>query len=418
MNIKVKEFIRDLAKFTPQYHSTYRGLCEPFTTIKLRKAVETAIRDVPFYRDNGYKELLDDIDTIDLSKFPILTKEDLSGKEKEFVSNRFFKCLLRQENTGGTTGKPLKLYYSPTLSFARTVFPDMLYEEYVGKNKQLALLRGTKPSNGKLAERVGRHRVILSSYQLYPENVDEYIEAITKEEITCLLAYPSSITVLAKLIQSKYGKIKIPKLKAILASSEIFSRENKKLVKDVFEGVTVLDFYCMSEFAAAGYSVDLGNYNFNNNYGYVEFLDTGQKTKSGYAIARIIATCIMNTTMPLIRFDTGDMVELDNSGNVISIIGRTSDFVVNKNNDLMPCIITPRDRSFENVVAFQYCQPKPGVLEFHVMVNDYFSQEDFDYLSQDVEETFPNRLMDSKVVVKKELKKTQQGKLLRLIKDN
>ena len=84
----------------------------------------------------------------------------------------------------------------------------------------------------------------------------------------------------------------------------------------------------------------------------------------------------------------------------------------------MPCIITPRDRSFENVVAFQYCQPQDGVLEFHVMVNEHFTQEDFEYLSQDVEETFPHRLIDSKVVVKKELKKTKQGKLLRLVKNN
>ncbi len=83
----------------------------------------------------------------------------------------------------------------------------------------------------------------------------------------------------------------------------------------------------------------------------------------------------------------------------------------------MPCIITPRDRSFENVVAFQYCQPKPGAMEFHVMVNEHFNDEDFKYLSQDVEETFPHHLIDSKLVVKKELKRSRQGKLLRLVKE-
>ncbi len=419
MNIRIKEFVRDLAKYTPQYHLTYKGLTEQFTMSKLRKSVETAILDVPYYRNNHYKELLpSDSELIDLSVFPILKKDDLSGKEKEFVSDKFYKCLLRQENTGGTTGKPLKLYYSPTLSFARTVYPDLLYQEYVGKPLQLALLRGTKPSNGKLVERVGAHRVLLSSYQLYPENVDFFIKAIIDEGITCLLAYPSSLTVLAKLIQSKYGTVRIPKLKAILASSEIFSHDAKKMVMQVFEGVTVIDFYCMSEFATAAHSVGLGNYVFCDNYGYAEFVDTNKKTDSGNTISKIIATSIMNTTMPLIRFDTGDLAEIDDDGNVVSIIGRTSDFIINKNNDLMPCIITPRDCSFENVVAFQYYQPKDGVLEFHVMVNENFGQEDFDNLSQDVEETFPHRLMDSKVVVKKELKKTQQGKLLRLVKDN
>ncbi|MBP5687595.1 MAG: hypothetical protein J6X22_03010 [Muribaculaceae bacterium] len=419
MNNKVKEFIRDLARFTPQYHATYKSLSEEFSQDKLRMAVEKAIKNVPYYRNNDYKNYLPSTDEpFTLSNFPILTKDDISGREKDFVSDKFFKFLLRKENTGGTTGKPLKLYYSPTLSFSRTVYPNMLYEKFVGKPLQLGLLRGNKPSQGKFVERVGMHRVVFSSYQLYPENVDRYIEAIKSEGITCLLAYPSSLTVLAKLIKDKYDKVRFPKLKAILASSEIFSRENKKLVMDVFEGTELLDFYSMSEFAAAAHSVGLGDYQFNMNYGFVEFIHSGQQTSSGNKISKIIATSIMNSTMPLIRFDTGDMAELDDDGKVLSIIGRTSDFVVNKNNDLMPCIITPRDRSFENVVAFQYYQPQDGVLEFHVMVNEHFTNDDFEYLSQDVEETFPQRLMDSKVVVKKELKKTQQGKLLRLVKDN
>ncbi len=418
MNIKVKEFVRDFARFTPQYHATYKSLSEDFTNEKLRKALIAAIKNVPYYRYYDYKKFLPSVDEpFTLSKFPILKKDDLSGNEMDFVSKKFFKFLLRKENTGGTTGKPLKLYYSPTLSFSRTVYPNMLYEEFVGKPLQLGILRGNKPSQGKFVERVGMHRVIFSSYQLYPENVDRYIENIKNYGITCLLAYPSSLTVLAKLIKAKYGRIRFPKLKAILASSEIFSRENKKLVMDVFEETELLDFYSMSEFAAAAHSVGLGYYQFNNNYGYVEFIDTGLQTAVGNRISKIIATSIMNSTMPLIRFDTGDLAELDDDMNVISIIGRTSDFVVNKNNDLMPCIITPRDRSFENVIAFQYYQPKPGVLEFHVMVNEKFNHEDFNYLSQDVEETFPSRLIESKVVVKRELKKSKQGKLLRLVKD-
>ncbi|MBR5087618.1 MAG: phenylacetate--CoA ligase family protein [Muribaculaceae bacterium] len=418
MNIRIKEFIRDIAKFTPQYHATYKDLSEEFTVSKLTRKIKQAILDVPYYRNNDYKSYLphDDKD-FSIHAFPILTKDDISGKEKDFVSDKFYKFLLRSENTGGTTGKPLKLYYSPTLSFSRTVYPDILYKKYVGKPLQLALLRGTKPSDGKLVERVGMHRIVLSSYQLYPENVDKYIKAINDEGITCLLVYPSSITVLAQLIKSKYGKVSLPKLKAILASSEIFSKSDKKLVMDVFQGVTLIDFYCMSEFAAAAHSIGLGNYEFNYNYGYVEFVDTGEKTVSGNKICKIISTCLMNSTMPLIRYDTSDMAEIDSEGNVVSIIGRTSDFILNKNNDLMPCIITPRDRSFENVVAFQYYQPKPGMLEFHVMVNDRFNEEDFNYLSQDVEETFPHRLIDSKVVVKKELKKTKQGKLLRLVRE-
>ena len=47
----------------------------------------------------------------------------------------------------------------------------------------------------------------------------------------------------------------------------------------------------------------------------------------------------MNTTMPFIRYGTDDYVEIDKNGNIIAIIGRSSDFVINKNNDIVPCII-------------------------------------------------------------------------------
>ncbi len=51
MNIRVKEFVRDLARFTPQYHATYKSLRENFTNEKLRNALVAAIKNVPYYRN-------------------------------------------------------------------------------------------------------------------------------------------------------------------------------------------------------------------------------------------------------------------------------------------------------------------------------------------------------------------------------
>ena len=103
MNNKVKEFIRDLARFTPQYHATYKSLSEEFSQDKLRIAVEKAIKNVPYYRNNDYKNYLPSTDEpFTLSNFPILTKDDISGREKDFVSDKFFRFLLIPYGTAST----------------------------------------------------------------------------------------------------------------------------------------------------------------------------------------------------------------------------------------------------------------------------------------------------------------------------
>jgi phenylacetate-CoA ligase len=411
---KIKELVRNLLRKTNTYRTEYRNLNRCFSVDELEHIILQFISDVPYY-NYRYKDIADG--EFDIKKYPILTKDDILGHEREFLSKKYNPRFCFNTETGGSSGKSLSLFYSLNTLKRKDALPDSLFAIF-GKKLNVAMLRGTKPSNGKLFEVVNKHLVLLSSYSLTPSTIDDYLDVLKNRNIECVHAYPSSITILAKLIKDKYTSVNLPNLKGIFASSEIFSKEDQRLVRDAFGGVDIIDYYSMSELCCAAYSLNGSNYMFNNRFGYVEFVDTEEKTDAGNKVARIVATSVMNSTMPFIRYDTGDMAEIDNNGNVVSIIGRTSDFIYTKQNTLMPCIITPRERSFKNVIAFQYYQPSKGVLEFHVMVNEHFNQVDFDYLSQDVEETFPHRIMDSKVVVKEELKKTQLGKLLRLVKND
>ena len=412
---KIKEIVRNLLRKTVSYRTEYRNINRGYSTDELERLIFQYINDVPYYNKN-YKDLLRG--DFDIKRFPILTKDDILGHEREFLSKKYNPRFCFKTETGGSSGKSLSLFYSLNTLKRKDALPDSLFAKFGKKDLRIAMLRGTKPPKGRLFEVVNNRLVLLSSYLLTPATVDDYLDILKSKSIECIHAYPSSITILAKLIKDKYTSVNLPNLKGIFTSSEIFSKEDQQLVRDAFGGVDIIDYYGMSELCCAAYSINGSNYLFNSQFGYVEFVDTEEKTDVGNNVARIIATSVMNTTMPFIRYDTGDMAEVDNDGNVVSIIGRTSDFIYTKQNTLMPCIITPRERSFKNVIAFQYYQPSKGVLEFHVMVNEHFNRDDFDYLSQDVEDTFPHQIMDSQVVVKKELKKTQRGKLLRLVKND
>ena len=147
----------------------------------------------------------------------------------------------------------------------------------------------------------------------------------------------------------------------------------------------------------------------------MEFIDTGEKI-NGNRIAEIVATSIMSTTMPLIRYATDDYVEIDREGKVVSVIGRTSDFIVNKLNEIAPCIVCTRTESMQNVLNFQYYQPQEGVLIFRIIVNEYHTERERKLLLEDMNTTF-GTTMDCSVVVVSEVEKTKIGKQKRLVQD-
>lgn len=407
MNITLKETLRKLLRLTFTYKCAQKRQLSPFTQDILQKKVKRAIKNVPFYK--GYFQYLRT--SFSIKDFPIIRKKDIIGHESELVSKGVLRPLLMRKETGGSTGMSLELFYSPSIIISKNVLSDYAFS-LIGKNLRIATLRGQRPANNKIWQNIGSN-LLLSSYQLSEKTVDTYLGVLKEKRINCLHVYPSSLSILTRLIKAKYGKANLPELKGIVASSEIFSKEEKLLVQSVFPHTKIVDLYGHNELVCCAIAVDDGFYKFFNNYGYVEFAETGEKINE-HRIAEIIATSIMNTTMPFIRYGTEDYVELDANNNVVSIIGRTSDFVVNKDGELVPCIVLTRDISMQHVTNFQYYQPAKGKLTFRVIVNDQFTKIDQKYLLEDMEESF-NGLMDCTISVVNHIEKTKIGKQKRLI---
>lgn len=371
-------------------------------------ATNEALNKVPYYQH--YHKPIDRIEEI--SQFPLLSKADiLHAPDKSFVTRRAFRWFTQKIETGGTSGTSLRVYRQP-----REVFGYQQVANYafscIGKHLKIAQLRGTKPAKGLVAQNVGP-MLILSSYLLNEQNLDQYLSELRDNHISCLHVYPSSLVILARLIKKRYGAINLPDLKGILASSEIFAIEDKKLVKEVFGGVKIVDFYGLNELCCAAIAVDFEPFLFFQDYGYVELIDSGRTTSQGNRIAQIVATSVMNKTMPLIRYATEDYVELDSRGQIIAIIGRTSDFLVNAHNQLIPCIFLNRDISFTHVTNFQFYQDTPGQMTFRVVVDSEFGPTDVANLMEDLTQSFVD--VKPRVEIVDHIEKTRIGKQRRLV---
>ncbi len=408
MNYKKKHYFKVFLRYTPLYRKTTKSILQQESNKSLLKEhIYKYIEEVPYY--HKHKNIIGE--SFDIKKIPIIRKPDIQGHEIEFVSKKVNKHFLFKEKTGGSTGWSLTLFRSFQDITKSRAYVDYI-SSFIGNNLRIAVLRGNKPKEG-VFERISSKMIVLSSYSLSSESLDTYLDVLKKYQIQSIHAYPSSISILARLIKNKYGTIQLPDLKGILTSSEIFSREEKLLVSEVFPNVKIVDFYAMSERCCCAYSIGLGNYHFLQDYGYTEFIDTGEK-KGDNHIAEIVATSLMNTTMPFIRYGTEDYVEIDEKGNVVAIIGRSSDFVINTKNDIVPCIIIARNESKKNVLNFQYYQDSPGQLVYRVVVNNKFTLEEKKMLEDDLTNSFDNK-MTCKVVVVSSIERTKIGKQKRLI---
>ncbi len=406
MNARLKELYRKLFRFFPIYRYYRITANRQINSEELGYTIKRSIKDVPFY--NGYSSLFSSENGI--SSLPVIRKSDILGHEEKMVSTRVCKRLLRTVETGGSTGYSLTLYRHWRDDVKETAFRDYAMS-IIGENLIVGVLRGNKPKNGSF-EVMSKDRVILSSYDLCDANVDEYLKILVRQKVSCLHAYPSSLVIFARLIKRRYGKANLPDLKGIFTSSEIFSKDDKQLVHEVFPNVTIVDYYGHSEMACCAISVNEGFYHFLPAYGYVEFVDTGE-TINGNRIAEIVATSIMNSTMPFIRYATDDYAEIDEKGNIISIIGRTSDFLVNREFEVTPCIVLTRNESLKNVTNFQFFQDTVGEMVFRVVTNGLFGEEDRESLLEDLQSSFGGK-MECRVEEVPAIGRTRAGKQKRL----
>lgn len=403
--------LRKLARKLPVYTHARRQLLQEFNPLLINKVVDAAIDNVPFYA--RYKDLWNTQHQFDL--LPIIRKVDVVGHEKELISRSIPRFLLHCGVTGGTSGVTMKVYNTPFSSIRRFAMPDLAYEE-IGRNLRVAELRKHSPHNGAIYEDIGSNRVLLSSFQMTCDNVNEYVDILKHQRIECIHAYPSALMVFIRLIHNRFGTLELSSLKGILTSSEILQADDKLLIKHVLgDSVKIVDYFGQSEAVCAAYSVDGGPFIFNNNFGYVEFLDTGQLSPRGYKIAEIIATSLLCNTMTLIRFGTEDYVELDRDGNVVSIIGRRADTLVDKNGNLFTCFANVSLNSLKKISNYQFWQPEPGILVYKLVPTKDFDESDRLQVLSELMGTFP--MLECRVQVVESISKTSSGKQMRVVRD-
>lgn len=406
---KIKYWLRKLATLSPIYRNEYKSISfefdESVNLKRFEKIVNYAIKNVPYYKDYG-KYINGQFNPKHL---PIIRKEDLVNNTYDFISNEFNRNRLFHTSTGGTTGVSTNIYSSQTDLTRITAYRDYVFN-IAQLKKPIICSLGEHDLKQNQTHKFFGNKLMLSPSNINKDTIDYYLKLIQDYKVNILHCYPSSLLILCKLLENRNHSLGI---KEIVVSSEIFSNEVRDLAYKIFPNSIIINFYGQTEFLALGIGINSEPIRFFNNLSYIEFIDTGM-INNGNKIAEIVATNLSKKSMPLIRFAMGDYVEIDSNNNVINIIGRTSEFLIDKNGHPLPCIVVNRPHTMDNVIIAQYYQDTVGEFLYKIVVNEKFKEFELKAIEDDIYLEFGDNIKGSVVIVD-DVERSERGKHKKLI---
>ncbi len=427
-NSYLKQFIRKgitynkILKELNQTEFYSKEQLENYNNIKLKKIIEHSYKYVPYYRElfDNLKLKPGDITKIsDLEKLPFLDKRIVRDNLDKFISKRLIdRMIMKKARTGGSTGTPLSLfrdYYSINFENA-SLWRSWLHagdyslKRVTLRGESILPLESKTPPFWKYSP--ATKELKMSSYHLNDETASLYIDKIIDFDPKIIYAYPSIVYQMA-LYFDKFNKPL--KLKAVFTSSENLGIKQKKLIERVFD-CKVYDWYGQAERVSAISHCEEGTYHVVEDYSITELITTEQGVE-------VVGTSLNNYLMPLIRYRTGDIVELSSKKcscgrafrSVERINGRSDKYVITSEGIKIPVIILSFITDYaNNIDEAQFIQKKKGELIVRVVTNNNFTDSDLNdliYLSK----KYTSNAMKIEVETVNEIPKGPNGKFVGLI---
>lgn len=344
----------------------------------LRRVVEHAYQRVPYYRDlfDGARIKPGDIRQLsDLKQIPMLTRETLCAEfgRLEATNSRAFRP--RVLHTSGTTGRRVQflvdrpsnvlefVYYWRHWNWAGYKLGDRFAEfssVFFAKDEETA-------RHATCHQRL-TNRLLLNSRAMSHATVREYVKAIRRHRPLFLKGLPSVLYYFALFLRQQ--GIDDISFKAVFSTGEILAPRFRKLVEETL-GCKVYDSYGHMERTVAISECPRGGLHLNTDYGVCELVrqddlraEFPDADRGGAAYtARVVGTSLYNFSMPLLRFDVGDIVLVEPEK--VCACGRQFPLVGAVSGRRSEVILTPEGKVI--TATFLIFEAVPDILEGQIV---------------------------------------------------
>lgn len=315
---------------------------------------------VPYYQQL-FRQLHFDPNTVrslsELQRLPLLTKADIR-KNIENLKAEGHGALTRY-NTGGSSGEPLIFYmgkgrksHDVAAKWRATRWwgVDIGDSELVVWGSPMEL--GAQDRVRRLRDAFLRSR-LLPAFEMSPQNLDRFVEAIRVTCPTMLFGYPSSLSLIAQHARHKSVALNRLGIKVVFVTSEKLYDEQRAIMSEVF-GCPVANGYGARDAGFIAHQCLEGSLHISAEDIIVETVRPDGNPAAGGEAGEIVVTHMATVDFPLVRYRTGDMGMLGDEpcvcGRSLPVLkevqGRTTDFVVARDGTVMhglALIYTVRD---------------------------------------------------------------------------
>lgn len=365
----------------------------------VKQMLSSCIKNVPYYRDyNSSQSKNPDWDPLKVESWPILEKDYVRNNPGKFISDEYNKQDLLSISTSGTSGKPMKYWFSKdAISYWYALYESRIkIWNGVSDNDKWANIGGQlicevnriKPPYWVI--NISMKQLYLSSYHINSETVFDYIMAIKKYRIQYILGYVSSIFNLAN--ESLKQGIELPKLKLVITNAEPLLEGQRRVISKAFN-CKVVQTYSSCEFSFSANEDMAGDMYVWPEAGKIEVVDKNGVI-SNYGLGELIVTGLINKAMPLIRYRVGDYISIKKGGDkklnydyIDEIFGRTDDLIVTKSGKLIGRL-DPVFKFDLNIKEAQIIQEDYLRFTINIVPDNGFSEKD----SQSIEQRLKDRV--------------------------
>ncbi|GGE05116.1 phenylacetate--CoA ligase family protein [Psychroflexus salis] len=373
-----------LVDFKSNAYKSRSGLLK-IQHIRLNKFLIDALDNSVYYKKYTQKINLSEIN---LHDFKILNKETLRKNLNEIITLQKKNGIVSK--TGGTTGKSLEVVFTKEDMQERFAMLDafrMKQGYKLGKKtawfsgKSIISKRDISKNRFWKTDYLYKVRYY-STFHISEKYLSYYLEDLIKYQPEFFVGFPSTILEIAKY-GIKYN-IKFPSniVKAIFPTAETITTETRNIIETYFN-TKMFDQYASSEGAPFIFECEKRNLHLELQSGVFEVLDDNDlPVYSG----RLIVTSFTTHGTPLIRYDIGDRITLEDENKVCDcgnnnpmvkeILGRIDDFIYSPENGKINLgNISNTLKGTLGIKKFQVIQDSLDEIQILIEIDDNFTEK-------------------------------------------
>jgi phenylacetate-CoA ligase len=326
-----------------------------------------------------------------LDQLPFLEKQDIKNHLDAIVSSNPASKASGVKYTSGSTGTPMKTI----VSAGATQLEFALWKRF-HHTIDIPLFPKSVRLSGNLIKSLSddsppfwvynkyEHQLFLSIYHMKEQHLPSYIHKLNEFKPALLDGYPSAIGTLASFILNNNIQLDFTP-KAICTTAEPLTDLLREKIETAFR-CRVYNQYSSSEGGIFISECHHANLHIHLDSGYVEFFNEQNEKGHPGEMCELVITGFRNLKTPLIRYRTGDWVQLPETqvecpcGShmpiVSNILGRIEDLLVDENGKEHGMVSYRVFKYASHVLKAQLIQKKLGTITVNIVPDGDFTEQD------------------------------------------